>query len=231
MGLFGRGKWLFTRAIGDHCMTLTTRTRSRSSADAPAQELRGLAMLEDRQSIADLMTGWIHRDLAEWDKLRDLFHPDGTIEVTWSEGLASDFVDGSMCMGKSDLRAKHIVSAPVVTFNGNKAIAETNAVLIGENMPLNLGASAHARFYDQVEKRNGVWKIVKRQSIYDFGYFNLPQGQIEIEPDLVKKYSREYAPLAYLLEKIGFPLKRVFATKGSDLEKTMKANGHAWLAA
>jgi hypothetical protein len=33
------------------------------------------------------------------------------------------------------------------------------------------------------------------------------------------------------LEKSGFPVKRVFATKGSDLEKTMKANGHAWLAA
>jgi hypothetical protein len=26
-------------------------------------------------------------------------------------------------------------------------------------------------------------------------------------------------------------VKRVFATKGSDLEKTMKAKGHAWLAA
>jgi len=32
-------------------------------------------------------------------------------------------------------------------------------------------------------------------------------------------------------DKSGFPVKRVFATKGSDLEKTMKAKGHAWLAA
>jgi hypothetical protein len=37
------------------------------------------AVLEDRQSIADLMTGWIHRDLAEWDKLLALFHPDGDL--------------------------------------------------------------------------------------------------------------------------------------------------------
>jgi hypothetical protein len=59
-------------------------------------------VLEDRQSIADLMTGWIHRDLAEWDKLRELFHPDGSIEISWFEGLASDFVDGSMRMGKSE---------------------------------------------------------------------------------------------------------------------------------
>ncbi len=188
-------------------------------------------VLEDRQSIADLMTGWIHRDLAEWDKLRELFHPDGTIEVTWFEGLASDFVDDSMRMGKSDFRTKHFVGAPVVTFNGNKAIVETNAVVIGEHVRLNLGCSAHARFYDQVEKRNGAWKIVKRQTIYDFGYFNFPQGVVEIDRELVKKYPREYAPLAYLLEKSGFPVKRVFATKGSDLEKKMKANGQAWLAA
>jgi hypothetical protein len=134
-------------------------------------------------------------------------------------------------MGESDLRTKHVVSAPVVSFNGSKAIVETNAVVVAENVRLDLGCSTHARFYDQVEKRNGVWKIAKRQGIYDFGYFNFPQGQVEIDRELVKKYPREYAPLAYLLVKSGFPVKRVFATKGSDLEKIMKANGQAWLAA
>jgi hypothetical protein len=212
-------------------MSRTTPTRSRTTANAPAQYLRSLAILEDRQSIADLMTGWMHRDLAEWDKLREVFHPDATIEVTWFEGLASDFIDGSMHMGKSDLRTKHVVSAPSVTFNASKAIVETNAVIIGENVPLNLGVSEHGRFYDQVEKRNGVWKIVRRQCIYDFGFFNFPQGQIEIERELLKKHPREYAPLAYLLEKSGFPVNRAFATKGSDLEKTVKANGQSWLVA
>jgi hypothetical protein len=47
--------------------------------------------------------------------------------------------------------------------------------------------------------------------------------------ELVRRYPREYASLGYLLEKSGFPVKRVFATKGSDLEKTMKTDGHAWL--
>jgi hypothetical protein len=188
-------------------------------------------VLEDRQCIADLMTGWIHRDLAEWDKLRALFHPDGTIEISWFEGLASDFVEGSRRMGQSDVRTKHFISAPLVTFKGNKAIAETNAVVIAENVRLDLGVSAHARFYDQVEKRGGVWKIAKRQGIYDFAYFNFPQGVVEIDRELLKKYPREYAALGYALEKSGFPVKRVFATKGSDLEKTMKANGQAWLAA
>ena len=205
-------------------------TTNKAAQKARVKASLNQAALEDRQSIADLMTGWIHRDLAEWDQLRELFHPDGTIEITWFEGRASDFVDASMRMGRSDLRTKHFVGAPVLTFKAHKALAETNAAVIAENARLNLGCSTHARFYDQLEKRHGVWKIVKRQSIYDFGYFTFPQGVVEIDRELVGKYPREYAALGYLLEKSGFPVRRVFATRGSDLEKTMKADSHAWLA-
>ena len=49
---------------------------------------------EDRFIIAALMTGWLHRDLAEGDKMLELVHPDGTIEVTWFEGLFTEFVQG-----------------------------------------------------------------------------------------------------------------------------------------
>ena len=106
--------------------------------------------LADRQQITDLLTGWMHRDLGEWEQLRGLFHPDGTIEITWFEGLASDFVDGSMRMGASDIRTKHLIGTPVVTFNSsvNRAIVETNAMIIGENVKLNLGMVTHNRFYD-----------------------------------------------------------------------------------
>lgn len=185
--------------------------------------------LEDRMQITDLMTGWIHRDLNQWDALRSLFHPDGTIEVTWFEGLFSDFVDGSERMGKSDLRTKHLIGTPLIQFNGDKAIVETNAIIIAENVKLNLGCNSHNRFYDLVEKRNGVWKLFYRQSIYDMGCFTFPLAPTEIETAVAKKYPREYAALAYLLEKSGFPVKRIFATRGSELEQKMKADGLAWL--
>lgn len=187
----------------------------------------------DRQQLSDLVNGWIHRDLGEWAQLRDLFHPDGTIEITWFEGLASDFVDGSMRMGASDLRTKHLITLPRITFNadGNKATLETNAVIIAENVKLNIGCECHNRFFDLAEKRDGVWKLFHRQSIYDMGTFTFPQGWVEIAQSDVARYPREYAPLAYLLEKSGFPLGRVFATRGSELEAKMKAEGQRWLAA
>lgn len=187
----------------------------------------------DRQQLSDLMNGWMHRDLGEWHALRELFHPDGTIEITWFEGLASDFVDGSMRMGASDLRTKHFIATPAVTFNaeGTKAILETNAMIVAENVKRNIGCECHNRFYDLAEKRDGVWKLFHRQSIYDMGTFTFPLGPVEIDRTIVEKYPREYATLAYLLEQSGFPLGRVFATRGSDLEAKMKADGQRWLAA
>jgi len=187
----------------------------------------------DRQQLADLMTGWIHRDLSEWRQLRELFHPDGTIEITWFEGLASEFVEGSMRMGASDLRTKHVIASPVVTFDasGNKAILETNAIIIAENVKLNIGCECHNRFYDLAEKRDGVWRLFHRQSIYDMGTFTFPTGPVEVDQSIVAKYPREYAALAYLLEQSGFPLGRVFATRGSELEAKMKDEAQRWLSA
>ncbi|WP_435929231.1 nuclear transport factor 2 family protein [Dryocola sp. BD613] len=189
--------------------------------------------LEDRLAISDLLNGWMHRDLSHWDELGELFHPEGTIEVTWFEGLASEFIKGSMRMGESDISTKHVMGNPMVTFNAaqNKAIAETNAMIIGQNSRLALGATCHNRFYDMMEKRNGEWKILHRQVVYDFGSFDFPLGVVDIDADVVKRYPIAYAPLAYMLEKSGFPVQRVFATKGSELEATMKKEAESWLAA
>lgn len=188
-----------------------------------------LTYLEDRQQITDLITGWIHRDLGQWDELAKLAHPDGVIEITWFEGPFAEFVEGSKRMGKSDLRTKHLIGTPVVSFNGDKAIVETNAVIVAENIRLGLGCSVHNRFYDLAEKRDGKWKLVKRQSVYDMGSFTFPQGLVEIDREIVARYPREYAPLAYLLEKSGFPLSRLFATRGSELEQAMRQQASEWL--
>lgn len=56
-----------------------------------------------------------------------------------------------------------------------------------------------------------------------------PQGIVEIDKATAEKFPIAYAPLAYLLEKSGFPLSREFASKGSVLETEMKAEGQAWL--
>ncbi|MFJ6530548.1 nuclear transport factor 2 family protein [Streptomyces longwoodensis] len=187
--------------------------------------------LQDRQDIADLMTGWIRRDLGDWDGLRELFHPDGRIEVTWFEGLAGDFVDASARMGASDFRTKHLITAPVVEFSadGTRAVSETNAVIVGENVRLGLGANGHNRFIDRIERRDGVWRILDRKSVYDFAFFTFPAGVVEVDTESLAAYPSEYGALAYLLDASGFPVQRLFATKGSELEGVIKQSAHNWL--
>ncbi|MBP0457223.1 nuclear transport factor 2 family protein [Streptomyces montanisoli] len=189
------------------------------------------ATLQDRQDITDLMTGWIHRDLGEWDRLRDLFHPQARIEITWFEGLASDFVDASARMGTSDFRTKHIITAPSVTFSadGDRAVSETNAIIIGENTRLGLGCNGHNRFIDRVERRDGTWRILDRKSVYDFASFTFPLGPVDFDHEAARRAPREYAALAYLLDASGFPVRRVFATKGSEQEKNIKQSALDWL--
>jgi hypothetical protein len=185
--------------------------------------------IEDRLAIADLMTGWMHRDLGQWDALRDLFHPDATIEVTWFEGPAAEFVDASERMGASNLRTKHLIAGPSITFHGDRALVETNAMIVAENTELELGATAHNRFWDRAEKRHGHWRLARRESVYDFSSFTSQTEMPKIDEAAVRRYPREYAALAYLLEKSGFPLSREFATRGSELEAEMKAAGATWL--
>lgn len=189
------------------------------------------ARLADRAAIAALMTGWLYRDLGEWDKLRGLFHEGATIEITWFDGPAADFVDGSARMGASDLRTKHLIASPVITFNGDRALVETNAMIMAENVALELGCTAHNRFLDQVEKRDGVWRIARRRSSYDMSSFSFLAKVQEIDEKAVRGYPREYAALAYLLERSGFPIVREFPTRGSELEAGIRAEGAAWLEA
>ena len=184
---------------------------------------------DDCLEIARVVNSWMHRDLGEWDEMLELFHPEGTIEITWFEGLFSDFVAASRKMGGSDIRTKHLIGTPAIRFNKDKALAETNAVIVVDNAKLDYGASCHNRFFDLFEKRGGQWKIARRQSIYDMGTFIFPFGPVEIDAAVARKYPREYAPLAVMLEKGGFPVNRVFATKGSELEKSMRRDAMAWL--
>lgn len=186
---------------------------------------------EDHVAITDLMTRWIHRDLAEWDEMRRLFHPAATIEISWFSGLASDFIDASAKMSASALRTKHLIGNPVITYHGDKALVETNAMIVAEHVEFGLGFNAHSRFLDRVEKRDGVWRISRRQVIYDNSAFSFPLGLVEIDHDRAATYPPEYAALAYVLEKSGFPVTGVFATKGSDRERQMKDEGRAWLTA
>ena len=86
----------------------------------------GQARLPDIEAIRGLITGCIHRDRGNWADLLELFHPDGTIEVTWFAGLARDFVEGSRRMGESAL---NLYSGPAIIRHKDEKSATKNEKL------------------------------------------------------------------------------------------------------
>jgi hypothetical protein len=194
-----------------------------------ASTTKTLEDLDNDRDINKLVSGWMYRDTAQWDKLQNIFTPDATIEVTWFEGRAADFINASKKMGTSQLSAKHLISNPVIEYKGNKAIAETDVMIVVHNDSIKLGSTVHARFYDQIKRVDNEWKISRRQVFYDFGSFNYPTGPVEIDQNIVEKFPIAYAPLGYLLNSAGYPVNRIFATKNSDAEKLIREQGQAWL--
>ncbi|AHH18756.1 SnoaL-like domain-containing protein [Nocardia nova SH22a] len=190
--------------------------------------------IDDRRAIGELMTGWIHRDREQWDELAGLFHADATLRILWFAGSAHDFVDGSRRMGHGPLRSKHFIGAPAIRFAGDRAFVETNAILLAELTGAGIGATIHNRFLDRVSRRDGIWRIEHRDSVYDMGGFTYPFG-VAGAPDidaqaLSGRHPREYAALAYLLETAGHPVTGTYPTRFGEQETAILEAGGAWLA-
>jgi hypothetical protein len=190
-----------------------------------------LETLVAERDISLLVKGWTYRDLGQWDRLKRLFHPDATIALAWFEGPFAKFVAASEKMEASDMRARHLVGAPLVTIGEaqERAVAETTIVVFAENRKLKLACQALARFVDLVERRDGAWKIMRRDSIHDMAAFMFPRGPVGVDEEPLARYPLEYASLAYLLEKSGVQVRRGLPIAGSEAEKALHAEAHRWL--
>ncbi|ASF13017.1 nuclear transport factor 2 family protein [Nocardia brasiliensis] len=190
--------------------------------------------IADRLAIGELMSGWIHRDREQWEELAGLFHEDATLTILWFSGSARDFIDGSRRLSGGPLRNKHFIGPPSIEFAGDHAFVETNAILLADHRDSGLGATIHNRFLDRVRRDDGVWRIAHRDSVYDLGGFTYPFGVDGAEhidaAALGRRHPREYAALAYLLERSGVPVTGTYPTRFSDRERTIRATGRAWLA-
>lgn len=192
--------------------------------------LSTIATLQDISDITALTNGWIYRDTERWDELRELFHADGIIEIGWFKGLFSEFIKASIRMQEiAVIQSKHVMASPIVEINGDRAVAETSAVLVGVNNHLKLGFTGHTRFFDLIERRSGVWRISKRNYIYDMCFFSFPAEPIAIDQSKLARYPWEYAPLAYVIEASGHEVATTHPTRGSQAEAKLRQAGANWL--
>lgn len=187
-------------------------------------------------AIASNVSSFVFRDTARWDELRDLFHKDATISISWFDGDLDSFVDRSRQMVENGSPpTKHWISTPRITICGNRALSEADVKIMVRSYagPIELDLTSYTRFYDQFElSEDGKWRIHKRTGIYEKDrldpvgpsflfwtvYLFMPLG----------KYPKELRHLAFGLERSGLSVAPNVITSGSENEKILKQKAWEW---
>ncbi len=122
----------------------------------------------DRLAIRDLIQNWVlWRDAGDWERFRTVWHDDGWMMATWTQGSAEHFIQRSIEGWNKGVNILHFLGGTTIDLEGQRAISQTK-------MTISQRAKVHGvlcdvvctgRFYDFVEKRQGKWGVVLRQPI------------------------------------------------------------------
>lgn len=165
------------------------------------------------------------RDMGYWNRMRDCFHPDSEINISWFRGNGHDFVEGSRDMAARGMLAKHRLGPVLVTLNGERALATLSGII---DIPTEIEGkqftlSAHCLMLYRVSKREGQWKLNSFEVIYRRDEF-VPAilGQTANLPaDLLASYRPSYRNLCYSLHLKGYTPNPDLA--GEDRPETVQA--------
>jgi len=190
---------------------------------------------EDRLAIRELVENWaVWRDAGDWERFATVWHADGYMTATWFQGGAADFIAVSRKGFEAGVRILHFLGGTSIDLAGERAIAQTK-------MTINQRAEVHdvlvdvvctGRFYDFLERREGVWGIVRRQPIYEKDRMDVvdPAAKVALDPEALAAFPEGYRHLAYLQRAQGFDVKNGLPGLTGDAVETLYAEGAAWLA-
>jgi len=166
----------------------------------------------ERLTIREMVENWVMwRDANQWDKFRSLWHDDGVMMATWTQGTADQFIEMSKAGFAKGVRILHFLGGSTIDERGNRAMAMTK-------MKIEQRAKVHdvlcdvvctGRFCDFMEKRTGRWGLVLRQPIYEKDRMDPvdPAAKLSLDQNLLAKFPEGYRHLAYLQTQIGYKIK------------------------
>ena len=191
------------------------------------------ALLE-RLEITELVQSWaLYRDSGDWDKLRQTVHADGTMTATWFHGTFEAFISAIQDAWRKGSSSQHLQGGTVVEVLGTKAIAQTRmAILVrGKLGDVSVDVNCLGMFYDRVEKRNGQWRIAKRNVIYDKDTLTPVHAgdAIQLSSERLLRFPEGYRHLAYLQSFNGGNVNPELPTARSEASIKLKLETQQWL--
>lgn len=194
-------------------------------------------MDNDKTACAEVIQAWgFARDQGRWEDLAEIFHPGGEIAVSWFRGPYPEFVDHCRRNWGRGSEAKHLLWPARVTVNSARATAETNvAILVRqtiEGVPVDL--TSQGRFLDRLERRNGVWRIVERATVYEKDRLDPVEPSAKFDALMAgagaQKYPPPYRYMAYRVHAAGRLLAEPVHYDGRAETEALKARYATWLA-
>lgn len=193
--------------------------------------------MDDVAAIKQNVANFAFRDQARWKELRDLFHPDGTIAVTWYSGPIDGFIEGSKkMMASGAAKSKHWIGASRILVKGDRALCDTDVIIMARSRmaAVEVDITSFARFFDRFERRaDRIWRIVRRVAIYEKDRLDpvAPSFRFPLLYRLLRfsRYPAPYKHLAAVLVRAGQKINGDIAESGSETEQSIWRDGHRWL--
>ena len=191
--------------------------------------------IEDRRLISELLQNWVvWRDAGDWERFRSVWHPDGVMMATWSQGTGDEFIAISKEAWAKGVNILHFLGGISVDLAGDRAISQTKMTISQRAFVegIEVDVVCTGRFYDFLEKRQGRWGIVLRQPIYEKDRMDpvTPGAVPTLDRALLDSFPIGYRHLAYLQTRIGYTVKKDMpGLKGTEVQ-ALYARGAAWLA-
>ena len=191
----------------------------------------------DVSLIRDLIERWaVYRDALLWDEFRTIWHPDGIMTATWTEGPFEDFIKMNSEGVKKGLNILHILGGSAIDVNGNRAKSMTKFMILQRAVVEGVlcDVTCIARHFDLWEKRDGKWGLVYRATITDKDRIDPVDNteSVVLDKALLEQFPIEYRHLAYLQTKAGYNVNKDCPrlSGGPSLEALYK-KGKDWLCA
>ena len=156
---------------------------SMSDVDSKIQEIL------DKESIRDLVHLYCRAaDRHDHELMRELYHEDAYDDHgSFFKGKAMEFIDMLPEIQKSMGILHHNVTTHNIKLMGEKAEGETYIIafhqVLGDTG--NFDVLIGGRYFDEYEKRNGLWKFSSRAVDADWAYVNDP-SQVNLNHSMIE---------------------------------------------
>jgi hypothetical protein len=165
------------------------------------------------------------RDMCFWNRMRDCFHEDAEVNISWFQGTGYEFVEASKGMAARGMLAKHRLGPVLVTLNGDRGLATLSAII---DIPTEIEGksftlSAHCLLIYRVSKRGGTWRFSSFEVIYRRDEF-IPAilGEtVQLPVEELSRYRASYRNMCYSLRLRGYVPSDELA--GEDRPESVRA--------